>query len=148
MATLHFLMCVWKLFEIWPIAQTKTIIIRHPISVSGSPIGLLLSDSRHDWPEMSRDINLITGRGSHSLPPTTVCSTNGSSAVRAGSIGQQWCKRSLKLHNYHQCYYSYYHNFFCCLVFIVYTITLTNWYRVTHICWLIVICTLGIQISA
>ena len=55
-----------EIFEIRRRAETKTIIIRHPHSVGGSPMRLLLDVSQYDRPEMSHHFNLITGWGSQS----------------------------------------------------------------------------------
>ena len=135
-----------EIFEIRRIAPEKIIIIRHPHSVHGSPIWLLLGVSRHGWP--ARPYYQSDYRVEQSLPhhPQQCLLRMGqvlcvpTQKVRKGS-NEVWTKLlySVALCNIlRSCMITI--NIIiaiviaCCFVFIVYMITSTNWGRVTHIC--------------
>ena len=140
--------CLCRNFSKYVGLPRKKIIIRHPHSVHGSPIWLSLCVSRHDWPARPYYINLITGWGSQS--PTThnnefyewvkcwVCPLNKSERVQT-KFEQSHCIILALCIILRSCIITI--NVIiliittCCFVFIMYMITLTNWGRVTHICF-------------
>ena len=142
MATLHLLVFCGKFSKYVGLPRKKIIIIRHPLSVHGSPIWLLLGVSRHGWP--ARPYYQSDYRVEQSLPhhPQQCLLRMGqvlcvpTQKVRKGSNELLY---SVALCNIlRSCIITI--NIIiaiviaCCFVFIVYMITLTNWGRVTHIC--------------